>query len=76
VNGVWENAAKNAKPDCPRCHGKGTYQYSTHGTPHFTICNLCCLHNMGWWTLPAEHYGDKGGHLCCRAGCGATKLPE
>jgi len=72
---VWANAAQHAKPDCPKCKGTGQYQYSTHGTPHFTICDLCCPHNMGWWLLE-QHYGKDNGKLCCRAGCGKTRAPD
>jgi ssDNA-binding Zn-finger/Zn-ribbon topoisomerase 1 len=68
---AFANAAKNARHDCPRCKGTGMYQYSTTGTPHFTVCDLCCRHNMGWWQLK-EHYGENNGKWCCRAGCGKT----
>ena len=68
---VWRNAEDNARPDCPKCHGTGQYVYTTHGTPHSTICGDCCAHNMGWWLL-GEGYGDDAGKWCCRAGCGHT----
>lgn len=71
---AFAKAAKNARPNCPKCHGTGTYQYSTIGTPHFTVCDLCCRHDMGWWLLE-KHYGDDNGKWCCRAGCG-KKLDE
>lgn len=45
VDDSWANAKANARPDCPRCHGLGTYMYDHN---HDTICNLCCKHNMGW----------------------------
>jgi len=66
---AFERAATTAKPDCPKCHGTGKFQYSTRGTPHFTICDLCCTHAYGWWKL-GEHYGRDNGKWCCRGGCG------
>lgn len=65
------NAARNARQDCLKCGGTGAYQYTTRGTPHFTICDLCCKHDMGWWLLQ-EHYGEDNGKWCCLAGCGKT----
>ena len=67
---VWDNAKANAKPDCVRCHGTGSYMYDHN---HGTICNLCCQHNMGWWEL-GEGHGNDAGKLCCKAGCGYTKV--
>lgn len=67
----FAHANHNARPDCPKCHGIGHYQYSTHGTPHWTICDLCCKHDTGRWKLE-KHYGDKNGTWCCLAGCGHT----
>ena len=72
MNDSFEIAAKTAKPACPKCKGTGSYQYSTHGTPHFTICDLCCAHEYGWWPLQT-HYGKDNGKLCCKGGCGKTK---
>lgn len=72
MNDAFEHAAQNASPDCPKCKGTGSYQYSTHGTPHFTICNLCCKHDRGWWLLE-EYYGADNGKWCCKAGCGKTE---
>lgn len=66
---VWDNAKKNAKKDCPKCHGTGQYYYDNE---HGTICALCCQHNMGWWKLE-KHYGKNNGKWCCKAGCGTTK---
>jgi len=59
------------KPDCPRCHGAGVYVYTTHGTPHSTVCALCCPHDMGWWKL-GKYHGADNGKWCCRGGCGHT----
>lgn len=64
---VWQNAAANAKPDCPRCHGTGSYMYDHN---HGTVCNLCCQHNMGWWQLSEAHGATRAGKWCCTAGCG------
>jgi len=75
VKNAFDNAAQNAKADCPQCKGTGSYQYSKRGTPHFTICDLCCLHNAGWWLLE-EHYGANNGKWCCRAGCGFTRADK
>ena len=69
MSDAFDHAAKNARPDCPRCGGTGKYVYTTHGTPHSTICNLCCLHDRGWWML-TEGYGENNGKWCCKAGCG------
>lgn len=66
---TFDNAQRNAKPDCPRCHGSGLYQ---DNPLHGTICALCCRHNMGWWQLTALH-GVLAGEWCCRAGCGALE---
>jgi ssDNA-binding Zn-finger/Zn-ribbon topoisomerase 1 len=71
---AFERAALTANKDCPQCLGTGQYQYSTHGTPHFTICKDCCLHDEGTWTL-TEHQRalhSHPGHECCKAGCGKT----
>jgi hypothetical protein len=67
----FDHARANARPGCPKCKGTGEYQYSTHGTPHFTVCDLCCRHDRGWWKLE-HHYGEKNGLWCCSAGCGLT----
>ena len=67
----FHHAKANAAPDCPKCGGTGSYQYSSRGTPHFTICNLCCKHDRGWWKLE-KHYGENNGKWCCKAGCGKT----
>jgi hypothetical protein len=67
----FANAARNARPDCPKCHGTGAYMYDEH---HGTVCDLCCRHDMGWWLLE-KYYGDDNGKWCCRAGCG-KKLDE
>jgi len=75
ANDSFEHAKQNANKDCPKCHGAGSYQYSTHGTPHFTICNLCCKHDRGFWKL-VEHYGNDNGKWCCIAGCGFLKDTE
>lgn len=69
---VWDNAKANAKPDCPKCHGTGSFMYDHN---HSTICNLCCKHNMGWWRLTDAH-GSLAGRWCCMAGCGHTITPE
>ena len=62
-----------SNPDvCPKCQGNLWYRYSTHGTPHFTKCDLCCAHDKGWWLLE-KNYGKNNGKLCCKAGCGLTK---
>ena len=66
---TFENARKNARPDCPKCHGTGTFKYDRN---HSTICSLCCKHNMGWELLK-EFYGNLNGKWCCRAGCGFTR---
>lgn len=71
MNDSFEHAKENANPDCIKCLGTGQYKYSTHGTLHFTICDLCCKHDRGWWML-REHYGKNNGKWCCRAGCGKT----
>lgn len=61
-----EHAAKQARPDCPKCGGTGTYMYDHN---HSTICDLCCRHDLGWWQLQ-KYYGINNGRWCCRAGCG------
>jgi hypothetical protein len=71
TNDTFEHAAANASPDCLRCNGTGAYVYTTHGTPHSTICNLCCKHDRGWWLLE-KYYGAHNGQWCCGAGCGHT----
>jgi hypothetical protein len=71
MTNAFEHARANASLNCPKCHGTGKYQYTTRGTPHFTVCDLCCKHDMGWWLL-REHYGKDNGKWCCRAGCGKT----
>lgn len=71
----FEHAMANANKDCPKCHGTGRYQYSTRGTPHHTICDLCCKHDRGFWQLK-EHYGKNNNKWCCRAGCGYVRDNE
>lgn len=67
----FQHARANAQPDCPRCGGTGSYQYTTRGTPNFTVCDMCCKHDRGWWKLE-KHYGENNNKWCCRAGCGKT----
>lgn len=74
-NNSFEHAKENARPDCPECNGTGMYQYSTRGTPHFTVCKLCCKHDRGWWRLD-DFYGEDNGKWCCRAGCGKMLTDE
>lgn len=62
----FAHARANARPDCPRCGGTGTYMYDHN---HGTVCDLCCRHDRGWWQL-LKHYGERNGMWCCRAGCG------
>lgn len=78
MNDAFDHAKANANPDCPKCLGTGRYCYTTRGTPHFTICDLCCRHDRGWWQLSMEGYGKDGGKFCCRAGCGKVveSLPK
>ena len=68
----FEYAESNAKEDCAKCGGTGKYQYSTHGTPHFTICDLCCTHGQGVWELSPTCHNVSNGIWCCLAGCGKT----
>ena len=68
MNDSFDHARKNAHPDCPKCHGTGSYMYDHN---HGTICPLCCKHDRGRWLLE-EHYGSDNGRWCCRAGCGHT----
>lgn len=63
---AFYNARVNAKPDCEKCHGTGSYMYDHN---HGTVCYRCCRHNMGWWLLE-QYYGTSNGNWCCRAGCG------
>ena len=63
---AFAHARMNAKPDCPKCGGAGSYMYDHN---HRTICDLCCRHDRGWWQL-GEVHGVKAGKWCCRAGCG------
>lgn len=62
----FSNASINAKPDCPKCHGTGSYD---HGDNRLRICDSCCKHNMGWWLLEG-YYGANNGKWACKAGCG------
>jgi len=68
---AFDNAKRNARPDCPKCKGTGSFMYDHN---HRTVCDLCCIHNMGWWKLE-KNYGDDNGKWCCKAGCG-LKLAE
>ena len=63
----FDNARRNANPDCQKCYGTGQFMYDHN---HSTICPLCCKHNMGWWELGEGH--SNPGHWCCLAGCGLT----
>lgn len=64
---AFVHAAANAKPDCPKCGGTGSYMYDHN---HGTICDLCCKHDQGFWQL-GEHHAEPG-KWCCLAGCGQT----
>lgn len=68
----FAHARANARPDCPKCNGSGTYMYDHN---HGTICDLCCRHDQGWWLL-VQHYGASNGKWCCRAGCGTKRDDE
>ena len=72
MDDAFAHAAKNARQDCPKCKGTGSYMYDHN---HGTICDLCCRHDQGWWPLK-EHYGKDNGKLCCLAGCGKTVDPS
>jgi hypothetical protein len=61
--------------NCEKCHGTGWYPYSTGGTPHSKICEVCCKHDKGFFELK-ESYGEDNGKMCCMAGCGFTKERE
>lgn len=50
-------------PDCKKCHGSGTYIYTTHGTPHGKFCEDCCEHK-------GEPWKDENGNYWCTEGCG------
>ena len=63
---------KKEKQKCSKCKGKGYYIYTTIGTPHGKLCEVCCKHKEGFWELK-EHYGEDNGKLCCITGCGFTK---
>lgn len=69
MNDSFDHARANAKSDCPSCQGTGMFQYTSHGTPGFTICRRCCKHDRGFWQLK-EHYREDNGKWCCLAGCG------
>jgi hypothetical protein len=73
----FEHAAANANPECPKCHGTGSYTYDQgrNGRYHGTICNVCCKHDLGYWLL-LKHYGKDNGKWCCKAGCGHLKETE
>ena len=67
-------AKANARPDCPKCNGAGTYMYDHN---HGKICELCCQHDQGWWQLTELH--SHPGKWCCKGGCGyisPTDPPE
>lgn len=62
----------NTLTDCDKCNGCCWYQYSTHGTPHYKICEQCCNHDQGFHLLEI-HYGKDNGKYCCIKGCGFKK---
>lgn len=53
---------------CGKCGDTGWYAYDRN---HSKPCEECCPHGQGVWHL-LDHYGDKNGLWCCRAGCGTT----
>lgn len=73
---------KGRNPNCPQCHGKGTYFYDEI---HSTICNLCCPHDKGFWQLKVDYkdgkrlsdeeqfWGNRAGKYNCFIGCGFLK---
>lgn len=67
VNPVFKTN-EGPDPDCPKCKGKGHWQYDHN---HSTICAACCPHDQGRWQL-LEHYGENNGKWCCKRGCGTT----
>lgn len=58
-----------AAPKCQKCNDTGWYAYDHN---HGKICEFCCPHDQGFWQLH-EHYGEKNGKWCCKAGCGFVK---
>lgn len=56
---------------CPKCNGTKWYQYSTTGTPHSKICEVCCTHEG---TPVADTANGKPNDYYCAVGCG-TKVP-
>jgi hypothetical protein len=68
----FEYVKKNANPNCRKCSGTGIYKYDSN---HFTVCNLCCKHDKGYFLLK-EYYGKDNGMYCCKAGCGHLITPE
>jgi len=66
------HAKQNAKPDCSKCKGTGSYMYDHN---HGTICDLCCTHGEpeDWWQLSECHGVDRAGFWCCGLGCGVTR---
>ena len=67
MNDSFQHSAANAKPECPKCKGTGSYMYDHN---HGTICEQCCKHDRGFWFL-LPGYVDAG-KWCCLAGCGFT----
>lgn len=53
--------------ECNRCGGSGWYQYSTSGTPHSKVCEVCCDHAGEPW--PDTANGNPNDYYC-RSGCG------
>ncbi len=72
INGESQKENLPSLVSCAKCNNTGWYQYSTIGTPHFTICDICCKHDKGF-SLLEEHYGPNNGKWCCMAGCGFMK---
>lgn len=54
--------------ECKRCGGTGWYAYDDN---HSKVCEVCCLHDQGWWPLDPELHGKAG--YACKRGCGEYK---
>jgi len=57
---------------CPKCKGIGWYHYDEI---HAQVCEACCPHDQGWWSLSPLHAGYQAGedNACCKAGCGTLR---
>lgn len=73
INTLEEKSlSKGADPNCPKCHGDGSYMYDEI---HGKICERCCDHSEGYIDFHSKYptmYAEDG-YEYCKKGCGHAR---